>query len=298
MMIRDYKIAGYVLRLAGRGANLAWTRAFDPFRLPEDLGREVLCCIETETPLVDWKDSPDIAVLDEFPVEDIACTFARHAGGYAFRMEMPSGEVSLLWQERGNDVMQSNIALNQEPDPTAMRFMMWIGWGLAMLPAWAVAVHSSVIVHGGRAVMFLGESGTGKSTHTRLWLKYIADSELLNDDSPIVRSLEGVPTVFGSPWSGKTPCYHNRHFPIAAVVRLSQAPHNQITRLSRLQALGALLPSCPPQFARGERLMDGLVAVISSVIGSVPVYHLECLPDQAAAELVFNTVFGDEKDTE
>jgi hypothetical protein len=297
-MIRDYDIAGYVLRLAGRGANLAWTRAFDPFRLPSDTEREALCRIETEVALTDWKDSPDIAVLDEFPVEDIACTFARHAGGYAFRREMPSGEVFLLWQERGNNVMHSNIALNREPDPTAMRFMMWIGWGLAMLPAWAVAVHSSVIVHSGRAVMFLGESGTGKSTHTRLWLKHIVGSKLLNDDSPIVRSLDGVPTVFGSPWSGKTPCYHNLHFPIAAIVRLSQAPYNKITCLGSLQALGALLPSCPPQFARDERLMDGLVAVISSVIGFVSVYHLECLPDEAAAKLVFETVFGDEKDSE
>ncbi|MDR0907718.1 MAG: hypothetical protein LBM63_03835 [Rikenellaceae bacterium] len=297
-MIRDYEIAGYVFRLEGRGAELAWTRAFDPFRLPEDTDREVLCRIETEVALADWKGEPDFEVLDEFPVEDIACTFARHAGGYAFRMEMPSGEVFLLWQELGNSVMASNIALDREPDPTAMRFMMWIGWGLAMLPAWAVAVHSSVIVHGGRAVMFLGESGTGKSTHTRLWLKHIVDSKLLNDDSPIVRSLDGVPTVFGSPWSGKTPCYHNLHFPIAAIVRLSQAPYNKITRLGRLQALGALLPSCPPQFARDERLMDGLVAVISSVIGTVPVFHLECLPDEAAAKLVFETVFGDEKDSE
>jgi hypothetical protein len=120
----------------------------------------------------------------------------------------------------------------------------------------------------------------------------------LNDDSPIVRLLDDVPTVFGSPWSGKTPCYHNRHFPIAAIVRLSQAPNNQITRLGRLHSLGALLPSCPPQFARDERLMDGLVAVISSIIGTVPVFHLECLPDEGAARLVFDTVFGDEKDSE
>ncbi|MDR0907467.1 MAG: hypothetical protein LBM63_02485 [Rikenellaceae bacterium] len=292
-MIRDYAIAGYVLRLEGRGADLAWTEAFDRFRLPEDAGREALCRIETQVPLADWKDSPDIAVLDEFPVENITCTFARHAGGYAFREEMPSGEVFLLWQEQGNSLMHSNIALSREPDPTAMRFMLWIGWGLAILPVGGVAVHSSVIVHDGRAVMFLGESGTGKSTHTRLWLKHIAGSKLLNDDSPIVRSVEGVQAVFGSPWSGKTPCYHNRHFPIAAVVRLSQAPYNQITRLGRLQALGALLPSCPPQFARDERLLDGLVAVISSVIGTVPMYHLECLPNEAAAKLVFDTVFGE-----
>jgi hypothetical protein len=297
-MTKDYDIAGFTLRLAGRGADLGWTRAFDRFRLPEDPERTPLCCIRTEVPLTDWKSSPAVETLDFFPLEDIACTFSHHAGGYAFRMDMPDGRVFLLWQERDSDLMTSNIALDSEPDPTAMRFMLWIAFGLAILPEGGVAVHSSVIVYKGRAVMFLGESGTGKSTHTKLWLKYISDTALLNDDSPIVRVLDGVPTAFGSPWSGKTPCYHNRRFPIAAIVRLSQAPHNKITRLGRLQALGALLPSCPPQFARDEGLMDGLVAVISGVIGSVPMFHLECLPDEAAARLVFNTVFDNEKDSE
>jgi hypothetical protein len=293
-MTVDYDIAGLTLRIEGRGADIAWTWAFDRFRLPEDTEREALCVVKTEVPLADWKGSPDVAILDEFPVEDIACTFARHSEGYAFRMEMPNGELFLLRQKEGNALMDSNISLNHEPDPTAMRFMLWIAWGLAMLPAGGVAVHSSVIVNMGRAVMFLGESGTGKSTHTQLWLKCIANSTLLNDDSPIVRSMKGVPTVFGSPWSGKTPAYHNRHVPIAAIVRLSQAPHNKITRLGRLAAFGALFPSCPPQFTHDEALTDGMVAVISRIIGAVPVYHLECLPDEAAAQLSFNTVFGDE----
>jgi hypothetical protein len=293
-MTIDYDIAGFTLRIEGRGADLTWTSAFNRFRLPEDTEREALCRFRTEVPLTDWKGSQGVTILDEFPVEDINCTFARHSEGYAFRMEMPNGEVSLLWQTEGNNVMNSNIALYHEPYPTAIRFMLWIAWGLTMLPAGGVAVHSSVIVNRGRAVMFLGESGTGKSTHTGLWLKYIAGSALLNDDSPIVRSVEGVPTVYGSPWSGKTPAYHNRHVPIAAIVRLSQAPYNKITRLGRLGAFGALFPSCPPQFAHDEALTDGMVAVVSRIIGEVPVYHLECLPDEAAAQLSFNTVFGDE----
>lgn len=93
--------------------------------------------------------------------------------------------------------------------------------------------------------------------------------------------------VFGAPWSGKTPCYRNVCQPIRAIVRLSQAPHNRIRRLRAIEAIGALLPSCPPSFAHDETLEDAVCATVSAVVAQVPVYHLECLPDAAAAELAW-----------
>ena len=75
-------------------------------------------------------------------------------------------------------------------------------------------------------------------------------------------------------------------------MRLSQAPENRIRRLRTLEALGALLPSVPPAFARDERLQDALYDIVSETIARVPVYHLACLPDAAAARLAHDTVFG------
>ena len=121
-------------------------------------------------------------------------------------------------------------------------------------------------------MLFLGESGTGKSTHTRLWRENIAGAVLLNDDSPFIGFVDGRGTAFGAPWSGKTPCYKQEHYPIAAIVRLSQAPHNAIRPLRSVHAIGAL--------------------PVSKIISQVPVYHLECLPDAAAARLSYDTVFG------
>lgn len=102
------------------------------------------------------------------------------------------------------------------------------------------------------------------------------------------------PMVFGAPWSGKTPCYRNVCQPFRAIVRLSQAPHNRIRRLRAIEAIGALLPSCPPSFAHDETLEDAVCATVSAVVAQVPVYHLECLPDAAAAELACRTIFGGE----
>ena len=92
--------------------------------------------------------------------------------------------------------------------------------------------------------MFLGHSGTGKSTHSSLWLKYIQGTALVNDDNPVVRVLEdGEVRVYGSPWSGKTPCYRNVSYPVGAIVKLDQAPYNEIQPLKGIRAYAAVVPS-------------------------------------------------------
>lgn len=152
-------------------------------------------------------------------------------------------------------------------------------------------VHASVIAHDGGGYMFLGRSGTGKSTHSRLWLKYIEDTHLLNDDNPVIRFVDGEALVYGTPWSGKTPCYRNESVPLKAVVRLSQAPYNRIARLAPLHAFASLMPACSCMRWDG-RSVYALHKTVESVIGVAPCWHLECLPDQDAAILCSTTVKG------
>ena len=151
-------------------------------------------------------------------------------------------------------------------------------------------IHASVAVKEGKGYVFLGKSGTGKSTHSRLWLNNIDGTRLLNDDNPVVRIEDnGEVMVYGSPWSGKTPCYRNERAALGAVVRLSQAPHNAIRRLSGVQAYAALAPSASSM--KWNRVMaDGLHKTLSGIIQLVGIYHLECLPDADAAYLCYNTV--------
>ena len=145
--------------------------------------------------------------------------------------------------------------------------------------------HAAVIGCRGRGYLFLGKSGTGKSTHARLWLKHIPGSELVNDDNPVVRVLpDGTVRVYGSPWSGKTPCYRNMDLPAGGFVQLAQAPYNAIRRLKGIGAYAALVPSISGM--RWDRkLADGLHETENALAGAVPVWHLDCLPDEAAALL-------------
>ena len=151
-------------------------------------------------------------------------------------------------------------------------------------------MHSSVIKRGGYGYMFLGKSGTGKSTHSSLWLKYLEGSELLNDDNPIRRVGEdGVARVYGSPWSGKTPCYKNDSAPVGAIVRLNQYPENRIARNSIVESYAAVYPSCSG-FRAVKEMADGMHSTIEKVVLSVPCYTLDCLPDEAAARLSSETI--------
>ena len=153
-------------------------------------------------------------------------------------------------------------------------------------------IHASVVRLGNKGFAFLGKSGTGKSTHSRLWLTHIEGAELVNDDNPVVRWEQGHVFVYGSPWSGKTPCYKNIRAELSAIVRLSQAPENRIERLTPLQAYGSLLSSS--SCLRWERSMaDGVHHTVEQVIRCCPNYHLACLPDKEAVQLVIDTCLSE-----
>lgn len=154
----------------------------------------------------------------------------------------------------------------------------------------ALEMHASVTVKADYGYLFLGKSGTGKSTHSRLWHEAFGDKVwLLNDDNPIVRIEDDGAYVYGSPWSGKTPCYKNERVRIGAIVKLAQAPLNRIRTLRLPEAYAYVLSS-----ASGLKIvpdmMDALYDTIAQLIQSVQVYGMECLPDTDAARLCATTV--------
>lgn len=150
-------------------------------------------------------------------------------------------------------------------------------------------LHASVVTQAGNGYAFLGKSGTGKSTHSQLWLRYLEGYELLNDDHPIIRLMDDEVIVYGSPWSGKTPCYKNKQACLKAVVRLEQASENKIIRLRGIQAYAAFSPSCSGM--RWQREMaDAIHQTIVAVTEHCRLLHLKCLPDEEAARLCCQTI--------
>lgn len=236
--------------------------------------------------LITHHSSLSIRWLHEFSIIDgqQRCRFGVDADGAYYYTFDTHG---LLRYKEGEGI---DIDMHNNMD--ALRFALWTAYAMMGVRLGAVPVHSSVVVCNGHAVMCLGESGTGKSTHTRLWLENIVGCHLLNDDSPIVSLINGEVRVYGSPWSGKTDCYLQESHPIAGLLRLEQRKENSIRKLGIVESFAALQPSCPPSLAKDEHCMDLLVNFISNVIERVPVYRMGCLPDADAARLSHNTLIG------
>ncbi len=211
-------------------------------------------------------------------------------GGYQYIIKDVSGSECALLICR-NQFRDCTCALNG--DWTMRSF----GLNDALMLAFAFAgayydtmlIHASCIMYNGGAYPFTAKSGTGKSTHTSLWMKHIEGAELLNDDNPIIRIINGQPIVYGSPWSGKTPCYRQRHAPLRALTQIERAPSNYAERLSVVQAFATLLPACS-SMKWDEELNDRLCSMITTIIATTPVFIMHCLPDAEAAYVCHQTL--------
>lgn len=212
-------------------------------------------------------------------------------GGYQFEVSDVRGQLCSTMQSNA-DFSQCVVALHA-PSFGQRNY----GLNNAMMMAYAfrfatektLLVHASVIRKDGVGYLMIAPSGTGKSTHTRMWYDNIPGCDLMNDDNPVVRIVDGKAIIYGSPWSGKTPCYRNIQAPVGAFVRIQQRPENHIERLQPIQAYTELLPSMS-SMKWDHRVYTAVCDTIIELISLVGVYELGCLPNGEAAHLCYNAV--------
>ena len=143
-------------------------------------------------------------------------------------------------------------------------------------------LHASVVVVNDRALLLLGKSGAGKSTHARLWVDMYADCFLLNDDNPVVRkSAEGQWYVYGSPWSGKSQCYIDAQAEISGFLRVKQADYNRVSRASGPHRFSLLYPACSVLYWDAV-VRQQTLNILANLTLSSQVGELACRVDAAA----------------
>ncbi|OYP55314.1 hypothetical protein CIK91_07315 [Segatella bryantii] len=275
---RYYKVAGHRFCVSGEKDGLT---NYQPFACADG---ETVFALDVES-----GDAPEYT--EEMRQEDegqvIICGHTT-AGEAVF--EFLWRGVTAGWLVCSNNYSEGRLVTTGRYEKMAIDNALMIMFALATADKDTVLFHAAVVSYEGRGYIFLGPSGTGKSTHASLWLQHIAGTALVNDDNPVVRIDEdGSAMVYGSPWSGKTPCYRNVHYPLGAIVLLSQADCNKIQRLSGVYAYVALIESISGK-RWDERIADGLHQTENALASSIPVWHLECLPDEEAAILCNETI--------
>lgn len=150
-------------------------------------------------------------------------------------------------------------------------------------------LHASAVAYQGRAYLFSGPCTVGKSTHTRLWQQTFGqDAQVINDDKPALRQVDGRWYAYGTPWCGKDGINQNEKVPVAGICFLKQGAENNIRRLAGQEALLYIL-SQTQRFEKTEN-MDILLRLVDALVRTVPIYELENTPNPAAARLSYETM--------
>ena len=167
---------------------------------------------------------------------------------------------------------------------------VWTGeaFYLKLLEFNGFMLHSSCVCRGGNAYLFSARSGTGKSTHTHLWLSEFPDAYILNDDKPAIIINESGAVAYGTPFSGKNDESRNAAAPIRAVVFIERSQKNSIEKISPASAV----PLFMSQTVRPKtpQYMGVLLRLLDALLKEVPVFLLKCNMDPSAAHVSYDGI--------
>ena len=287
-MIQYYKVAEHIFGIDAAEKYLAHLTNYAPFMLDEIAPTHVFIIHVHEAPLP-TTDGWQHLYTDRSDEDMPRIEMYQREGEWMFMTSMWRETEIVSAMQCSADWREVNVYMKTENARFAIDNAAMLVYAFATAGLQTLLFHSSVTVLDGKGYMFLGHSGTGKSTHSRQWKEAFPACELLNDDNPAVRIWpDGTVRVYGSPWSGKTPCYKNDSAPVQALVQLAQAPENKITRLKMSQAYPYILASVSGLKVMPE-MMDRIFESIAKLLEISPVYRLECLPNPDAARLCAQT---------
>lgn len=150
-------------------------------------------------------------------------------------------------------------------------------------------LHASAVALEDYAYLFSAPSGTGKSTHTHLWLNCFGEKAfIINDDKPAIRLIDGHFYACGTPWSGKTDESKNMHVPLKAIAYIKRSNDNYINKAAPEKAIKYILE----QTIRpgGLSCMDKLLLLLDKLLKEIPVYELHCNISEEAVITAYNTM--------
>lgn len=212
------------------------------------------------------------------------------SGGYQYIIkDINQNECCLLIADKDFSHCQCALKGNYNMRSFGLNNALMLIYAFASSRHDTLLIHASLVRQNGYAYPFIAKSGTGKSTHVSLWLRHLPACDLINDDNPIIRVINQEPYIYGSPWSGKTPCYRNVKAPLRAITRIDRAPSNSIEKLPPIEAFASLLPACS-SMKWDDNIFPQICDTVAKIVETTPIYTLHCLPDKQAAILCNKTI--------
>ncbi len=188
-------------------------------------------------------------------------------------------------------IMEDDLMKNSDPE-TLEYVISGRRFYKALVDFDGFMLHSSTVVYNNKAYLFSAPSGTGKSTHTSLWVKRFPGAYILNDDKPALRLIDGKFYVYGTPWNGKSKDSINERVELGGICFLYRDHVNVINRLSTGEALRRMIKQTAHQRFKRD-VLEKLIKTWDVLLQTHPVYEMGCLPNEEAAQLSYTTMKGD-----
>lgn len=294
-----FRIAGLYVKiifLPSQRNSVSLIPSFQPFACKEVADSDLFFQIDVDDNLRPVQKDQRSLIRDFDTGNGNIIVYQLTDGGYQYVIKDINGYSCALLITNKNFV-HCHCALNGNYDMRSfgLNSVLMLAFAFAGASRSVLLIHASLVRHRGWGYPFIAKSGTGKSTQVSSWLRYIPDCDLMNDDNPILRILDdGKPYIFGSPWSGKTPCYRNVMAPLGAVTRIDRADKNWVERLNPVEAFTSFLPSCS-SMKWDIDIYRKICDTVTRVVETVPIYTLHCLPDKEAAMVCNRAIARPEK---
>ena len=283
MEFLNYNIAGhnFVIETPNSAVTRSLIPSFNPFFVDNE--------VENNNILFSFIGNRHIVLPQTDPVDFI------NIDGISFKVFIEGGIMTVSMKEKvmeqhfqlttDSNIVWTDLTLINKREDNIINYFLRTVFGIFSAYHKTLKIHASVIEKNGKALIFLGKSGTGKSTHSKLWQEFIPGCSLLNDDEPLIRLMnDGTIKVFGAPWSGSTPCYRNISAEVSAFVHLHQSTENRLTKLNGLTSFSSLLQSTAVMRSDNKN-RSMIISMINDILEKIPVYRLDNRPDREAVAL-------------
>ncbi|MGN1421033.1 MAG: hypothetical protein ACI4XC_05925 [Eubacterium sp.] len=152
-----------------------------------------------------------------------------------------------------------------------------------------ILLHSSCVVVDDKAYAFSADSGTGKSTHTQLWIEHFGDrAYILNDDKPAIRLIDDKVYACGTPWSGKYDYSTPKNVELAGICFLERSEENWIRKADTGRAVFNIFSQTVRKLNRDK--MDNLFDVLEQLFEKVPLFEMGCNISDDAVVMSYNAM--------
>lgn len=164
----------------------------------------------------------------------------------------------------------------------AVRFFSCSGMHSKLLQNHAVVLHGAFVDWNGKAILFCGKSGSGKSTQAALWEEH-EQAEIVNGDRVLMKQKEGRWYAYGYPCCGSSAICRNKTLPVHAIIVLEHGTENELLRMSAGEKMRALIAGAE-RYLWSDKELDRIYSLAEQIITDIPVFKFSCTPDKYAVE--------------